>query len=88
MDTNVRWKMHKLPDYLETQIKRFMAKTGLMMASFDFRFSDGKYFFFEINPNGQFIFLEVDDRHLKVTSKVAELLYSFAEQNESAFRVA
>jgi len=49
---------------------------GLTLGSFDFREVDKNYYFFEINPNGQFLFLEVDDRRLRISSAVANLLYS------------
>ncbi len=75
LDSNVLWIKHELPDHIKHQIKKVMAKMSLVLGSFDFRFVDDKYFFFEINPNGQFLFLEVDDKRLKITSKVAELLY-------------
>ncbi len=76
LDSEVRWRTHKLPNHLKDKLKKFMTKMRLVMGSFDFRVVDEEYYFFEINPNGQFLFLEVDDRSLKISSKVAELLYS------------
>lgn len=76
LDPSVRWARHRLPASLEGKLQQFMSQIGLALASLDFRLTDsGEYVFLEVNPNGQFLFLEVDDPRLKVSASLADLLF-------------
>jgi glutathione synthase/RimK-type ligase-like ATP-grasp enzyme len=75
VDGNLIWTRHELPDSVEQGIRRLMSFLGLSLGSLDFRVdADGQYNFLEINPNGQFLFLEIDDARLRITSALAKLL--------------
>lgn len=94
VDGTLTWAAHKLPVEIESMILAFMHKVGLTLGHFDFRLSNkGQYVFFEVNPSGQFLFLEIDDHQIEVTSALAELLTGsiqgpFATDSESADAVA
>jgi glutathione synthase/RimK-type ligase-like ATP-grasp enzyme len=50
---------HELSPSFVKQILRFMDTLGLEYGGLDFRLTrDGRYVFFEINPDGEFIYLE------------------------------
>ena len=50
---------HELPSELEQGILAFMNTLGLEYGGIDFRLTrDGEYVFFEINPDGEFMYLE------------------------------
>jgi RimK-like ATP-grasp domain len=75
MDGSLTWKKHVLPEKLQSLILGIMKKLGLVMGHFDFRLTpDNDYIFLEINPSGQFLFMELDDNELEISSAVANLL--------------
>ncbi len=75
VDRNIRWMKHQLPAETESLILSFMRKIGLTLGHLDFRLTGrGDYVFFEVNPSGQFLFLEVDDHQIGVTAALADLL--------------
>lgn len=76
LDSEVRWTRHYLPRDLERMAIEFVRSMGLDLGSLDFRTRGTEYYFLEINPNGQFLFLEVDDPRLRISSAVAEMLAS------------
>ena len=48
-----------LPDLVQAQLRRLMAALGLVYGAIDMRLQpDGTYVFLEINPAGQFLFIE------------------------------
>jgi glutathione synthase/RimK-type ligase-like ATP-grasp enzyme len=50
---------HDLPTDLADKIKTFMSYYGLVFSAFDFAVTqDGRYYFLENNPNGQWLWLE------------------------------
>ena len=70
------WKIHTLPVDVSEGLVRLTKEMGLIMSSHDLRLGlDGKYYFIETNPNGQFLFLEID-AGLNITEAVADLLIS------------
>jgi glutathione synthase/RimK-type ligase-like ATP-grasp enzyme len=55
------WQRHELPNELGEKLLRLTQKLGLETASIDLRLTHaGDYKFFEVNPSGQFLFLEID----------------------------
>jgi glutathione synthase/RimK-type ligase-like ATP-grasp enzyme len=51
---------HELPAEVKQGIRHFMQRQGLIFSAFDFVLSkDGKYYFLENNPNGQWLWLEL-----------------------------
>jgi hypothetical protein len=82
VDGKLSWVGHRLPAVMESMIRTFMRRIGLTLGHFDFRLcADGAYVFFEVNPSGQFLFLEVDDHQIEVTSALADLLVGSVEES-------
>ena len=55
-------------------LSRLMARLGLLYGAADLReTSDGRVFFLEINPAGQWLFIE-ERTHQPITAAVAQLL--------------
>jgi hypothetical protein len=75
IDDGVVWRKYDLPDDVATRTRRLMSLLGLTFGSLDFRIApSGECMFLEINLNGQFLFLEVDDPCLSVSSALADFL--------------
>jgi glutathione synthase/RimK-type ligase-like ATP-grasp enzyme len=60
LDINNPWRKHSLPSKVADTCIRLTKNLGLIYGAIDLRLcSDGRYVFFEINPGGQFLFVEV-----------------------------
>lgn len=65
-----------LPMDLESKIRKFMKKTGLVYGALDFkRTTDDQHVFLEINPAGQWLFIENKTKQ-KITKAIADELIS------------
>jgi hypothetical protein len=71
----LRYEVIELPGGVEHGIRRFMAESGLVMASMDFSVGrDGRFYFLESNPaGGQYGWLE-DKAGVALTEAVADVL--------------
>ena len=59
-DVDNPWRRHRLPAGVEQQCVELTRALGLEYGAIDLRLTpDGDYVFFEINPGGQFLFLEI-----------------------------
>ncbi|AEE14733.1 hypothetical protein Thena_1112 [Thermodesulfobium narugense DSM 14796] len=67
--TTDMWAEHKLPDYMRNSIFSFMMDLKLHFGRFDFLYNNNKYYFLEINPNGQWAWLD-SERKNKLLDKV------------------
>lgn len=55
------WYKHIIPDDLANQCRQVVDHYGLRFGTFDFAFTpEGEYVFFEMNPNGQWAWLEIE----------------------------
>ncbi|WP_370980144.1 MvdC/MvdD family ATP grasp protein [Agaribacterium sp. ZY112] len=64
LDTSVQWLSISLPIELQTMIFSLMKVLGLDYGALDFRQnSKGEWVFLEINPSGQFLFMEDRDTY-------------------------
>ena len=64
----------KLPEELEEKTRTFMRRLGLKFGAIDFvRTRDGRYFFLEVNPNGQWLWID-NKLKLGITIAVADWL--------------
>ena len=71
---NVKYIPIKLPESVKTFCSRMLTHYGLHFGASDFIYSkDGKYFFLELNPNGQWLWLEEQSGY-NLTKEVAENL--------------
>jgi hypothetical protein len=57
------WQPHPLPDRVSDNIRSLMQRLDLPFGRLDFLLAKGKYVFLEVNPNGQWAWLDLDDRH-------------------------
>lgn len=61
MNLNTRYAPHDLPHDVTEKIHAMMRRLGLVYGAIDFRLTpEGRYVFLEINPAGQFLYIEND----------------------------
>jgi glutathione synthase/RimK-type ligase-like ATP-grasp enzyme len=81
-EDNLDWRNHKLeriytpfelPECVEKQCVEIVKKLGLRFGAVDLCFSEDKYYFFEINPQGQWVPTEIA-AGLPVSKALAKLL--------------
>lgn len=54
-----RYAVHKLPESVERLLRNLMRRLGLVYSAIDLRLTeDGRYVFLEVNPAGQFLYVE------------------------------
>jgi glutathione synthase/RimK-type ligase-like ATP-grasp enzyme len=74
MNLEMMYEPHELPTKVQYLIMEFMKKTGLVVGAIDMKITaDGDYVFFEVNPQGQFLYIEILTG-LPITSAFARLL--------------
>jgi glutathione synthase/RimK-type ligase-like ATP-grasp enzyme len=74
LDLKATWKEHSLPDDVAQKLVALLRALGLHYGCIDLRQRpDGVYVFFEVNPAGQFLFIEVETGQ-PLTQSMAELL--------------
>jgi glutathione synthase/RimK-type ligase-like ATP-grasp enzyme len=60
-NTNIAYKPHQLPADIEQKLLAFMRRLGLEYGAIDMRLTpNGHYVFLEINPAGQFLYVEMN----------------------------
>ncbi len=65
---------HRLPESVEAQLRALMASFGLLYGAIDMRLTpDGDYVFLEINPAGQWLFIELRTSQ-PITEALCELM--------------
>lgn len=62
-NTASQWTPHELPEECAEGIFRFMKDLGLHFGRIDFLLSGDSYYFLEINPNGQWSWLDTERKH-------------------------
>jgi len=73
-DTEVELTPTELPSEICSKIKLFMKKMNLRFGCLDMAVTkEGKYIFFEINPNGQWYFVQLQT-HIPIAKAIANLL--------------
>lgn len=73
-DPNLEHKVHDLPATLADNCRRLVSRLGLSFGAIDFALApDGAYVFFEINPNGEWLWLE-DRLGLPISDRIAAWL--------------
>ena len=71
---NLRWEKHRLPSAIEDKLRSLMAVMGLEYGAIDLRLTpEGEYVFLEINPAGQFLWVELATQQ-KIAAALAEHL--------------
>lgn len=70
----------ELPDQVVSGIHRLMSRLGLVYGALDFRVRpDGEHVFLEINPAGQWLFIE-DQTRQPISQAVAKQLACLGER--------
>lgn len=73
-DPNPEHRRHELPAKLAERCRLLVSQLGLSFGAIDFALKpDGSYVFFEINPNGEWLWLE-DRLDLPISDAIAEWL--------------
>ena len=62
-ETSDNWKPHTLPEAIEKGIFSFMGSLLLHFGRLDFLYHQGSYTFLEVNPNGQWAWLDAEAKH-------------------------
>ena len=83
IDPKVKWEKHVIDEALQRDMRTLVRRLGLHYGSIDMRRTpEGKYVFFEINPSGQFLFIEIDTGH-PLSSAMAAMLLSARSETQS-----
>ena len=73
---DIEHRLHELPDHVKTQCLRLVDRLGLKFGAIDLALTaPGEYTFFEINPNGEWLWLEYQ-LGFPIAEKIAESLVS------------
>ena len=73
-DPYLEHRLHELPPSLADRCLRLVSQLGLIFGALDFALKpDGTYVFFEINPNGEWLWLE-DQLGLPISDRIAAWL--------------
>ena len=77
------WENHNLPKDIEQKLLKLMAYFGLNYGAIDIILTpDGEYIFLEVNPVGEFFWLE-NCPGLEISQAIAELLVSSSDKAKS-----
>lgn len=75
-DPQLRHRPHELPDEVTDLCRQLVADLGLGFGAIDLALTqDGSYMFFEINPNGEWLWIE-DQLGLPISDAIARMLSS------------
>jgi hypothetical protein len=67
------WRPHSLPPECEQAVFRFMQDMGLHFGRLDFLVRGDRYWFLEVNPNGQWAWLDAEGKHGLLDKVVREI---------------
>jgi glutathione synthase/RimK-type ligase-like ATP-grasp enzyme len=83
LNLSARYIQHALPDGVSRLLVALMRKLGLVYGAIDLRLTqDGRYVFLEVNPAGQFLYIE-QATGLPIAAALAAHLAGGAEQKRS-----
>jgi glutathione synthase/RimK-type ligase-like ATP-grasp enzyme len=86
MNLDARYEAHDLPQPVVERLHRLMDRLGLVYGAIDFRLTpDGQYVFLEINPAGQFLYIEQQTGQ-KIAAALAEKLVEGARSVSDGLR--
>jgi glutathione synthase/RimK-type ligase-like ATP-grasp enzyme len=81
LNLDMRYEPHQLPSAVEARLRTMMHWLGLEYGAIDMRLtSDGRYVFLEINPAGQFLYIEYMTGQ-KIAAALAEHLIRSSRQS-------
>ncbi|BAT54629.1 hypothetical protein NOS3756_36010 [Nostoc sp. NIES-3756] len=69
------WQPYNLPEDIEKKLLKLMAYFGLNYGAIDIIVTpDGRYVFLEVNPVGEFFWMEIYSPHYQISQAIAEVL--------------
>ncbi|MEH1788009.1 MAG: MvdD family ATP-grasp ribosomal peptide maturase [Nostoc sp.] len=72
---NKNWKPYNLPEDVEKKLLQLMAYFGLNYGAIDIIVTpDGRHVFLEVNPVGEFFWMEIYSPHYPISGAIAEIL--------------
>ncbi len=74
--SNQNWEIHDLPQMLEESLRSFMNCIGLKFGRIDWLKTGDKYTFLEVNPNGQWAWLDLENTNGLMSKMVEYVLPS------------
>ena len=74
VESNPKWSPVELSEAEREAIRAFMHEAGLSFGRFDFIRKDGVLFFLEVNPNGQWAWLDEKNEHGLLSAVAEEIL--------------
>lgn len=75
VNLSARYEVHTLPDDVERLLLALMRRLGLVYGAIDLRLTkDGRYVFLEVNPAGQFLYIEEATRQPIAAALAAHLV--------------
>jgi glutathione synthase/RimK-type ligase-like ATP-grasp enzyme len=84
IDMTAKWEPHCLPEPISSKLRLLLNRLGLQSGNIDLRRqTNGTYKFFEVNPSGQFLFVEIDTGQPLLES-LSKLLMK-AKMNDAIF---
>jgi glutathione synthase/RimK-type ligase-like ATP-grasp enzyme len=76
LDLDAAYTAHELPERTACMLRELMARLGLVFGVVDLKVdADGQHVFLEVNPQGQFLFMEILTR-LPISAAMANFLLS------------
>jgi len=88
-DYSVTYAPHVLPHSVQRSLTLYLSRLGLVYGAVDLRIGDdGEYYFFEVNPSGQFAFLEVKTGLPLMSALAAVLARGASKANKTARQAA
>lgn len=81
IEDSSKWESCELSTSEQNSIRGFMAETGYRFGRFDFIRKDGELWFLELNPNGQWAWLD-EDNHDGLISSIAEAILSEDQRHQ------
>ena len=73
-DYGLKHEIYDLPQYVKERCSMFLQRLSLRFGCFDFIYTpEGKYVFLECNPNGQWLWIEMETG-MKISEAIAESL--------------
>lgn len=81
---DLKWTRYTINSDLEDRIRGFMAEAKLEFGRLDFLLTDGNEYFLEVNPNGQWAWLDMEGSEGIFDAVVLELTRNWTKQDEEA----
>ncbi len=67
------WKIHEISIDFENAIIAYMSRLSLKFGRLDFLFDSGNYYFLEVNPNGQWAWLDLENKNGLMTEMITQI---------------